>query len=394
MKILFSVVVLKGIGGIESSLLNLLNNINSSEYEIDLCVIGNYVSEYTQIPEHVNIIEGNKIIEYCCAEYADMKKYMSGCQLVCAAGVKILKKIIGYRRILKACLHFMKIKGEYDVAISYLNDKFLDVYAGGCDDFIKECVVANRKIAWIHNDPRKHGLTRSICIPKYEAFDYIVNVSRACKDIFDEIVPEYKYKSKVVTNMLDLNKIGTKKSDTSPYDDSCFNIVTVARIENRQKRIDRVIDVCAMLKDAGFKNFKWTVVGDGEDLESLIESAKSKSLLGYVEFVGHKSNTIPYMQHADLFVQTSDYEAYSMVLIEALSVGCPCVVTNYNSADNIITNDKNGWIVDRDSEAIFEKLTGLMSYPELLDRVSITCIKSCVELNKQAVDSFMKLLGE
>lgn len=38
-----------------------------------------------------------------------------------------------------------------------------------------------------------------------------------------------------------------------------------------------------------------------------------------------KANTIPYMQYADLFVQTSDYEAYSMVLIEALSVGCPLV---------------------------------------------------------------------
>ena len=95
MKILFSVVVLKGIGGIESSLLNLLNNLNSSEYEVDLCIIGNYISEVTQIPEHVNVVKGNKIIEYCCTEYADLKKYMSVYQLACAAGVKILKRIVG-----------------------------------------------------------------------------------------------------------------------------------------------------------------------------------------------------------------------------------------------------------------------------------------------------------
>ena len=375
MKILFSVVVLKGIGGIESSLLNLLNNLSESEYDIDLCVIGNYISDVTQIPDYVNIIKGNKIIEYCCAEYTDMRKYMNRCQLICAAIVKVLKRLVGYQRILKMCLPFMKIRGKYDVAISYLNDKYLDVYSGGCDDFVKKCVTAKKKIAWIHNDARQHGLTHSICIQKYDAFDYVVNVSQGCKKIFDKIVPEYEYKSKVVTNMLDLNRIALKKSRNSPYDNNYFNIVTVARIENRQKRIDRIIDVCEKLKKSGIGDFKWTIVGDGEDLQTLIESAKRKELLNCINFVGRKANTIPYMQYADLFVQTSDYEAYSMVLIEALSVGCPCIVTNYDSAENIITNGENGWIVNRDARAIYEKVNILMNQPELLREAKKKCKK-------------------
>lgn len=394
MKILFSAVVLKGIGGIESSLLNLLNNLTDPKYDIDLCIIGNYISEMTQIPKHVNIIKGNKIIEYCCAEYADMKKYMNRYQLACAVAVKVFKRLVGYQRILKMCLPFMKIRREYDVAISYLNDKYLDVYSGGCDDFIKKCITAKKKIAWIHNDARQHGLTHSICISKYEDFDYVVNVSQGCKEIFDEIVPEYEYKSRVVTNMLDLNRIGLKKSDSSPYDSNCFNIVTVARIENRQKRIDRIIDVCEMLKESGIENFRWTIVGDGQDLQEIIESARSKNLLNYINFVGRKSNTIPYMQHANVFVQTSDYEAYSMVLIEALSVGCPCVVTNYASAQNIITNGENGWIVNRDSRAIYEKISELINQPNLLLEIHEKCIESCENLNLKAINSFRNLLGE
>lgn len=122
--------------------------------------------------------------------------------------------------------------------------------------------------------------------------------------------------------MLDLNRISLRKSEKSPYDCDCFNIVTVARIENRQKRIDRIIDVCEMLKKSGIEDFKWTIVGDGEDLQTLIESAKSRNLLNYMNFVGRKANTIPYMQYADLFVQTSDYEAYSMVLMQTILVGC------------------------------------------------------------------------
>lgn len=392
MKILFSVVVLKGIGGIESSLLNLLNNLKSPEYEIDLCIIGNYTSSVTEIPDHVNIVAGNRIIEYCCAEYEDMKKYLSKKQLLCAAAIKILKRILGYRKILKCCLSFMKISNSYDVAISYLNDKYLDVYAGGCDDFIRECVVAKKKIAWIHNDARQHGLTKEICLPKYEAFDYIVNVSQGCKEIFDRIVPEYAYKSKVVTNMLDFDNIVRKKSIESPYATNKFNIVTVARIENRQKRIDRVIDTCIMLISANYKNFKWTIVGDGEDLESFIKEAKNKGVENYIDFVGRKANTIPYMQHADLFVQTSDYEAYSMVLIEALSVGCPCLVTNYDSASNIITDGYNGWIVDKDPGELYRVISKIMSNDGEISSMKNSCVESSLTLNYKAIDSFKSLL--
>lgn len=194
--------------------------------------------------------------------------------------------------------------------------------------------------------------------------------------------------------MLDLNRIALKKSDKSPYDNNCFNIVTVARIENRQKRIDRIIDACEMLKKSGIEGFKWTIVGDGEDLQPLIESARSKKLEDCIKFVGRKVNTIPYMQYADLFVQTSDYEAYSMVLIEALSVGCPCVVTNYDSAENIITDGENGWIVNRDSRAIYEKVSKLINQPELLLRTKKKCIQSCEALNLKAINSFRELLGE
>ena len=55
------------------------------------------------------------------------------------------------------------------------------------------------------------------CLKRYvyhiiKIMNYIVNVSEGCKKIFDEIVPEYTYKSKVVTNTLDLLNIEKKKS--------------------------------------------------------------------------------------------------------------------------------------------------------------------------------------
>ena len=387
MKILFSVVVLKGIGGIESSLLNILNNLCcDGGYSIDLCVIGNYISPTTVIPGDVHIIQGNRILEYACSELKDLKKIKSKPQIILAILVKSLKRVIGYKRVLNFCLKFMKNEEEYDVAISYSNDKFNGEYIGGSDDYVLRCCNAHRKIAWIHNDARQHGMTKEICLAHYKDYDYVVNVSEGCKKIFDEIVPEYKEKSKVVTNTLDLMGIEKIKTETSPYESNGkINLLTVARI-------DRIIDCCKKFKEERINKIFWTVVGDGPDFEALKKQAAQFELEDYLLFTGRKSNAIPYMQYADIFVQTSDYEAYSMVLIEALSVGCPCICTNYESANNIIENNVNGWLVEKTSEAIYGKIREVIERMDSVKAMKKDCVNSCLKLNRMALDSFRQLI--
>lgn len=394
MNILFSVVVLKGIGGIESSLLNIINNLCcKEEYTIDLCVIGNYISTSTKISENINIVRGNRILEYACTEYKDLKQYLSKPQLMLAIFVKIIKKVFGYKKILNISLKWMKNKKEYDVAISFSNDKFNGEYIGGCDDYILKCCRATKKIAWIHNDARQHGMSKEICLSHYKDYDYIVNVSEGCKKIFDEIVPEYTYKSKVVTNTLDLLNIEKKKSERSPYSSmEKVNLLTVARMDNQQKRIDRIIDCCRRFKQEKIQDIHWTVVGDGLDYEYLKKQVDLFEIQDYLEFVGRKNNTIPYMQYADLFVQTSDYEAYSMVLIEALSVGCPCICTNYESARDIIEDGINGWLVEKTSDAIYNKIIEVIHRDEMINDMKKNCVKSCIELNQKALESFERII--
>lgn len=287
----------------------------------------------------------------------------------------------------------MKNSKKYDIAISYSNDMYRDVYSGGCEDYVEKCVKANKKIAWIHNDAREHGFTQNICKKKYKAFKYVVNVSQTCKEIFDEIIPEYTHKSKVITNTLSISDISKNHSNVSPFDSNKFNLVTVARIENQQKRIDRILECCKLLKRRGLNNWQWTVVGDGPDLLSLKQQAVEMGIDDVLKFVGRKNNPIPFMQHADIFIQTSDYEAYSMVLIEALCVSTPCIVTNYDSASNIIKDNYNGWIVEKKVNELVEKIIFLSGNPEILKSVGENCKLSSKELNEKALSSFYNLLS-
>ena len=47
------------------------------------------------------------------------------------------------------------------------------------------------------------------------------------------------------------------------------NLLTVARMDNQQKRIDRIIDCCRRFKQEKIQDIHWTVVGDGPDYEYL-----------------------------------------------------------------------------------------------------------------------------
>lgn len=369
MKIIIVLPFLSGIGGIQSSLLNLLNNIQLSQNEVSICVFGNYISDSTIIPAGIKIIKGPRLLEYSLRGIASACKSYSWLERMQCVFVKIVKKIVGYKKIMNIALKLYKIEGNYDIAIAYSNDiHYATDFVGGGNDLVRTCITAKRKIAWIHNEAHRHGLTKNICKNTYKDFDNVVNVSYACKKIFDGIIPEYEFKSKVVYNMFNIEKIKELAREKNPYNTKEFNLVTVARIDNQQKRIDRVLDCCERLKTTGYKGFKWYVVGDGPDLPYLMDKAKEKKLEDILIFTGRKNNPYPYMKYADVLVMTSDYEAHGMVLTESLLVGTPTICTNYPAAAEIVEEGVNGVIVGISTEALFNEVKKVMGGKNILQQ--------------------------
>ncbi|MGL4362391.1 MAG: hypothetical protein ACRCSG_03800 [Cellulosilyticaceae bacterium] len=166
-------------------------------------------------------------------------------------GIKRILKVFKSRKIMTWIINNDEIKNEYDIVISFRNDgyKHTSYYINGCSDFVLNCTRASCKIAWIHNDPDADGLTYDIAREVFEKFDYIVNVSKGCKDRFDKIIPEYKNKSKLVHNTFNYDEIIKKSIKFNLYqDNNKVKLVTVERVVHSQKRMDRIVKVCKMLK--------------------------------------------------------------------------------------------------------------------------------------------------
>ncbi|MBX2976369.1 MAG: glycosyltransferase family 4 protein [Ignavibacteriaceae bacterium] len=111
-------------------------------------------------------------------------------------------------------------------------------------------------------------------------------------------------------------------------------------------------------------------IGDGEDKLKIEDYIQKKGLENFVHLLGYLSHEklADYLNASDLYIMGSYKEGWSTSLVEAVSCGVPCCVTNFSSAKEIITEGKDGFIAERHDEGLFAKL---MNKALLIDRNSL-----------------------
>jgi len=112
-----------------------------------------------------------------------------------------------------------------------------------------------------------------------------------------------------------------------------------------QKGMFDLLEVAARLK-AEALNFRWVVAGSGALRAALDERAREMGLERHVEFLGWVDHApVSVLPWIDVFVQTSRWEAMSMVVLEAMSCGLPIVATTVGENPLVIEDTVNGYLV-------------------------------------------------
>jgi glycosyltransferase involved in cell wall biosynthesis len=81
------------------------------------------------------------------------------------------------------------------------------------------------------------------------------------------------------------------------------------------------------------------IVGEGPLGRELRDYAREQGVADKVVFAGFTVDPWPYFRSADLFVLSSDYEGYPLVLLEAMRCGLPVVSTDCESGPREILDD-------------------------------------------------------
>jgi 1,2-diacylglycerol 3-alpha-glucosyltransferase len=102
-------------------------------------------------------------------------------------------------------------------------------------------------------------------------------------------------------------------------------------------------------------NTHFLVVGEGtskNDIKSVFKKASLDSNLHFTGSLGGQDLVNSY--HAmDIFAFASKSETQGMVLVEAMAAGVPVVALDAPGARDVITHNKNSWLVDSDNPAEF-----------------------------------------
>lgn len=389
MKILISCSTIRDIGGISSAVLNLLNGIHD-KYDVTFCALSNEISPNIHIPENVRLIPGSDFYQDAFGDRNTFRRY-NFFRKIKAWYRRLYRIVFGVSAAIDKVTRLYKIDEEFDTAVAFYNSAFnrkgVKTICGDFE-FVTNSVKAKRKIAWIHNDANKLGFTHDIALKEFKPFDAIVNVSYDCKNIFDKIVPEYQDRSFVVYNLYDIDNIRKKAEEWNPYEqDGKLHFVTVARLSDTQKKISRIIETCIRLYQEGYKNFTWTLVGDGPHRSVYEQQVKEAQIEHIVKFAGLQPNPYPYMKNADAFVLTSLYEGLPVTIKEAEILACPILTTRFGSADEAVDDGNQGLICDNSTEGVYEMMKGIINEPRRLSFFKSYLLKNPVD-NRLGLEQF------
>jgi glycosyltransferase involved in cell wall biosynthesis len=156
------------------------------------------------------------------------------------------------------------------------------------------------------------------------------------------------------------------------YEERDNRIVSVGRLDLKQKRYDVMIDAFKIAHKS-FPELQLHIYGDGADKQKIQDIIDLNKLNDCVFLRGRTDNVEMEIQKARAFVLTSDYEGIPNALIEAMLAGVPSVATDCSpgGAALLIKNGENGLLVPReDAPAVADAIIKLALDENLSNEIS------------------------
>ena len=356
-KILFALKDMN-VGGVEKSLVSLLEEIDCNKYDVTLLLLKDFGGFMNQIPNWVKIIF---IKEYTDIEslvnnppLSEIKKCIKKKEYVFSLQLFIGYLYFKFTRNMAIYYYFVfknipKINDSYDVAIAYSSLIPYLTY------FVNSHIKANKKYGWIHFDVKKLVINKNTLYVLHKNLDRIYVVSREALESFIDIFPKLKDKCELKYNVISRSYIERQsRVKVDLLDSNSFKIITLGRI-SKEKGQDIIPNIVKNLLDKNY-DIKWYLIGDGKLIESIKKSMENLKLNNEIVFLGTKINPYPYLKQADLYVQPSRYEGYCISLAEAKTLYLPIVTTDFAGAKEQITHRFNGSIVRFDEVELFNEI--------------------------------------
>lgn len=345
-------------GGIERVLVEVLQNIDREKIDIDLVIEDGIKSLNVfekDIPENIKIyyLKPEKLIKKTDS-YRQKRKnifYKIAYNLMMNYESYIKKKNL--KKIVK--------ENKYNVVIDF--DMGLSKYI--------HLIKCDKKIAWVHASIKNWYEKESKINRLGKRLKKYNNVITICDEMKEEILKLYPFlKDKILRIYNPFNFERVKKSAIERIEKNKFlkedYIVSVMRLTENSKDFDTLIKAWKELEKKGIE-IKLYILGEGPDREKIeIKIKKAKQEKKIILF-GNVKNPYPWIKKAKLFIHSSKFEGFGLVLVEALILNKIVISSNCPvGPKEILENGEIGYLYDvGDYEKLAELIIENLNNPKV-----------------------------
>ena len=371
MKNILFVTYKMGAGGVEKALINVLQLLDKSQYKAEVMVIQDGGEFIDYLPKDIKLLKYNcpnyisKVTNYAKRvtkeDCPNIKRYIWNLLLFMnRVSIKLFKKAFIFR-IFDLKYRKNNPLDKYDMIIDFHG------YGNYTSYLVAMAKVDAIKVSWIHEQTIYPAYRRIGGI--YKRFDKIFGNCLDSCDNFISVFPKCREKVEVYYNYLDINEIITKANEKVPKELEIdkTKIISVGRV-TEQKDFMKAIETAEILKKRDIE-FKWVVVGNGDQYEELYDVVQVKQLNDVMEFVGFRNNPYVYIKNADLYVQTSRAEGYCTTISEAIILGKPVVSTEVGGVNEQLDNGKGGIITKHNPIDIANAIIHLINHKTDMEKI-------------------------
>lgn len=338
-KILFLINTLGG-GGAERVMVNLINNMDKSKFNI---TVG------TMFADGINK-------DLLCE---DVKYYCKN-----KLGIRGLSNIVKY--IPSSLLYKYYVgKEKYDIVVAYMHGAPTKVVSG--------CPNKKTKIVtWLHNGNPDKGsffdfwFNEAAAIKSYASLDAVVGVSDSVTGAFSEYTGIKNtftiYNTNDTKRILDMSKLPCDMDIKNTYPIVCSS----GRLSN-EKGFDRLINITSQLWREGLR-FNLKILGEGPERNNLEYLIHKNNAEDFIELLGFCENPYSIMANSDIYILSSRTEGLATVITEALTLGLPVLSTEVSGSKEVLGyNNEYGMIVENSEEGIYQGLKRFLNDKELVE---------------------------
>lgn len=176
----------------------------------------------------------------------------------------------------------------------------------------------------------------------YKSYNVIICISDGVRTSLQAWQPSNSHKLTTIYNGINFKEFDLRLQKSSNRRGRTI-IISVGSL-TPQKGYETAMSAISLLDE---RTVDYWIVGDGPEKMKLRNLAIKYGIAEYVKFLGWRDDVSELLQKADIFLLTSQWEGFGLVVAEAMASGIPVVVSNVPGVDEVVGADGLcGYLVD------------------------------------------------